>query len=194
MRARWPSTARNSDEVGDGATRVRATTQQADAQRLVICADRDNVVGVQVYLMRHGEAAEAWRDAERPLTVRGRAQALSTAQALLRLGAVPSAVWHSPYKRAAETAAIVAQALNVDAVVDERFTPDADPVIAGRAILAVRDGLLVVAHLPILPSLVALLCGGPCSFTTAGVAQLDVVGGAAALVGVYPASTLELLR
>lgn len=144
--------------------------------------------------MRHGEAADAWRDAERPLTSHGRAQATSTAQALLRLGAAPSVIWHSPYKRAAETAAIVAAILQRDTVVDERFTPDADPMVAGRALLAERQGVLVVAHLPILPSLVTVLCGGPCSFTTAGVAHLDVVGGAAALVGVYSASALELLR
>jgi phosphohistidine phosphatase len=144
--------------------------------------------------MRHGEAADAWRDAERPLTPTGRAQATSTANVLLRLGAAPTVIWHSPYKRAAETAAIVATILQRDAVVDERFTPDADPLVAGRALLAERSSVLVVAHLPILPAVVAALCGGTCSFSTAGVVHLDVVGGAAALVGVYPASTLELLR
>jgi phosphohistidine phosphatase len=144
--------------------------------------------------MRHGEAADAWRDAERPLTPHGRAQATSSADALLRLGAAPSVIWHSPYKRAAETAAIVASTLQLDVVVDDRFTPDADPLIAARTILSARSGVLVVAHLPILPSVVTVLCGGPCSFTTAGVAHLDVIGGAASLVGVYSASTLELLR
>jgi phosphohistidine phosphatase len=163
-------------------------------QSIVISVDHDNVVGVHVYLMRHGEAADAWRDAERPLTAHGRAQASSSAHALARLGVAPSVIWHSPYKRAAETAAIVASILHGELVVDDRFTPDADPLVAARAILAERRAVVVVAHLPILPSVVTVLCGGPCSFTTAGVAHLDVVGGAASLVGVYSASTLELLR
>ena len=62
------------------------------------------------------------------------------------------------------------------------------------AVLAARSSVIVVAHMPILPGIVSLLCGGPCFFSTAGIAWLDVVDGAATMSGLYPASTLEHLR
>ncbi len=145
--------------------------------------------------MRHGEAGEASRDADRPLTARGRTQAASSARGLQVLGAAPSVLWHSPYKRAVETAEIVADVLGITAIaVDPRFTPEANASAATMALLSARKSVILVAHMPILPSIVSLMCGGPCSFTTAGVAWLDVVGGAATLIGLYPVNTLEHLR
>lgn len=146
--------------------------------------------------MRHGEAGEAARDADRPLTAKGRAQAESSARALRALGAVPPVLWHSPYRRAVETAGIVADVLGLRGAMieDERFTPDGSVPAAAMAVLKARQGVLVVAHMPILPGIVAMLCGSPCTFTTAGVAHLDVTGGAASLAGLYPARTLEHLR
>ncbi len=146
--------------------------------------------------MRHGEAGEAMRDAERPLTARGRAQAESSARALLALGAAPPVLWHSPYRRAVETAQIVAGVFGLTSAMieDERFTPDANVAAAAMAVLQARRGVIVIAHMPILPGIVSLLCGSPCNFTTAGVAHLDVAGGGANLIGLYPARTLEHLR
>ena len=104
-------------------------------------------------------------------------------------------LWHSPYRRAVETAEIVADVLGLTTLVeDPRFIPEASASAATMALLTARKGVIVVAHMPILPGIVSLLCGGPCSFSTAGVAWLDVVGGAATLTGLYPASTLEHLR
>jgi phosphohistidine phosphatase len=153
---------------------------------------------VDLYLMRHGEAGESSRgDAFRPLTARGRAQASSSAKGFLKLvppAARPTTIWHSPYLRAAETAALAAAVLGVGCVEDERFTPDASPDVAAAALLqGARARVLVVAHLPILPALVFTLGGGRVDFGTATIAHLGVTGGAAVVVGLWSASHLEHL-
>lgn len=141
--------------------------------------------------MRHGEAAEAARDRDRPLTSRGREQARTSARALLALGASPPRLWHSPYRRAAETAAILGDVLRIDPLVDERLVPDGDAAVVARFLMGERGGGVVVAHLPLLPATLAELVGAGASFTTAGVAHVAVSGGHAALVGLYSAACLE---
>lgn len=124
--------------------------------------------------MRHGEAGEASTDAARPLTARGEAQALSSASGLLKLGVKIPVIWHSPYRRAAQTAAIVARVHGAALVVDDRFTPEASPVRAVDAVRGAPAGALIVAHMPILPGIVELLCGLRASFSTASVAHVVV--------------------
>jgi phosphohistidine phosphatase len=148
---------------------------------------------VDLYLMRHGEAAEAARDRERSLTARGRAQARTSALALKALGASPPRLWHSPYRRAVETAVIVGEVFGLTPVVDERFVPDGDGDACARFLLGERQGGLVVAHMPILPATLHALVGAEASFSTAGVAHVAVMGGHAVLVGLYAAAALERL-
>ncbi len=141
--------------------------------------------------MRHGEAADAARDFDRPLTARGRAQALSSAQALKRMGAAPAVIWHSPYRRATETAQIVGGVFGVRLVEDARLVPDGHADDVARWLMNERGGGCVVAHMPILPLTLQALTGAAASFSTAGVAHLTVNGGHALLVGLYAASALE---
>lgn len=143
--------------------------------------------------MRHGEAADAARDRDRPLTARGRAQARASALGLRALGAGPPRLWHSPYLRAAETAAIVGEVFGLSPIVDERFVPDSDGDDCARFLLGERKGGIVVAHMPILPSTLHALVGAGASFSTAGVAHVAVTGGHAVLVGLYTAAALERL-
>jgi phosphohistidine phosphatase len=146
---------------------------------------------VDLYLMRHGEAADAPRDRDRPLTARGRVQARTSAQGLKALGASPARLWHSPYLRAAETAAIVGEVFGLPPTVDERFVPDGDGDDCARFLLGERQGGLVVAHMPILPATLHALVGAGASFSTAGVAHVGIMGGHAVLVGLYSAAALE---
>jgi phosphohistidine phosphatase len=146
---------------------------------------------VNIYLMRHGEAADAPRDRDRALTARGREQARTSARGLLALGAAPPRLWHSPYRRAAETAAIVAEVFGVAPLEDDRLVPDGDGVVVAGALLAERGGAIVVAHMPILPAILHELVGAGASWSTAGVAHVAVAGGQAILVGLYSAASLE---
>lgn len=147
---------------------------------------------MDLFLMRHGEAGEAARDRDRALTEKGRADAARMARFLRAANVVVDGLWHSPYVRAAETAAIVGDVLGVagdQRLDDDRFTPDASPHTGAQALFAARAtyprGLLLVAHLPILPGLVNALGGGLVSFSTAGCSHLKLMGGSAVLVGHY---------
>jgi phosphohistidine phosphatase len=146
---------------------------------------------VDLYLMRHGEAGESPRgDPFRPLTPRGRAQATASARGLARLPARPTRLLHSPYLRAEETAGLVGAVLGLGPEPDERFTPDADPDLAARVLLAGRGTLLVVAHLPILPGIAFALGAGRVQLGTASVVHLAVEGGAAVVAGLWTSEQL----
>jgi phosphohistidine phosphatase SixA len=159
---------------------------------------------VDLYLMRHGEAGDSPRgDPFRPLTARGRVQASTSAAGLHRRGARPSSLWHSPYVRAAETAALVGQVLGVSPQQDDRFVPDADPDVAARALWEAAaaagprarrggGGLLVVAHLPILPGIVHALGAGRAQFSTAAVVHVVLADGAAVVAGAWTSEQLGL--
>jgi broad specificity phosphatase PhoE len=94
----------------------------------------------EIVLVRHGEScgnvareeAESsgadrislqWRDPDTPLSELGHAQAEAAGAAIAELGLdqQPGAVWTSPYRRARDTAAPIAAACGLDAVVDERL-------------------------------------------------------------------------
>lgn len=158
----------------------------------------------ELWLMRHGHAApeDPRGDAARPLTSAGRRAVEQGAAALKRLGLRVDAVWHSPYRRAAETAAIVAETVACTHFsIQDEFTPLGSPAQASRALAEspVRR-LLLVSHLPLLPAVCAELLGVPLRLdvTPGSVVQLALVGGtgargAAVLSGFYPGEALACL-
>ncbi len=144
--------------------------------------------------MRHGEAGEARFDADRPLTPRGRSQADASALGLRRLNVRVPVIHHSPYLRARQTAEIVAGVFGSKLVVDEGLTPSSSPERAAEALIEHREGAFVVAHMPILPAIIDLLCGARVSFPTAAVAQIVVLGGTGVLGGLWSCEVLERVR
>lgn len=144
--------------------------------------------------MRHGEAGEARFDAERPLTPRGLAQASASAQGLKRLNAKVPVIHHSPYARATQTAGAVAAVFGSRLVAVDWLTPAASPDAAAEALIALREGAFVVAHMPILPGILDILCGARVSFPTAAVAQILVSGGSGVLGGLWTSELLERVR
>ena len=123
----------------------------------------------ELCVMRHGIAADravASSDAKRPLTAEGKERMKEMAQGLAKAGFTPDRILASPYLRAAETAAIVAQSLGSGLRVEscEALQPGGDPE-ALFALLAGQSGckaVLVVGHEPDLSELAARLLGaGP---------------------------------
>jgi phosphohistidine phosphatase len=120
---------------------------------------------VQLYLMRHGEAASAEQDPRRPLTPHGRAAIERVAARAATSSSRPDAIYHSGIVRAQQTAEILAHHLGVaDAVrAREGLEPD-DPVppvaewLFGLANQA--DTLALVGHLPFLERLASMLLVG----------------------------------
>jgi phosphohistidine phosphatase len=122
------------------------------------------------------------KDADRALTSRGRKRFESAAQGLVRVFPRPHVILTSPWKRARQTAVILARAWG-------RLEPLDTPALAGgnldalgRALDAYPSGaaVVLVGHEPWLSELLARLIGSdapvPLEFKKGGVAVVDVPG------------------
>ena len=126
---------------------------------------------MQLYLIRHAEAADADDDFSRALSARGRAQIAQLARFfrgndLLR----PAEVWHSPLVRARETAQRLGTGLGWGMHFKETdiLEPESDPQIVVKRLKPVTHSLVLVAHEPLLSALGTLLVTGtswPLAFT-----------------------------
>jgi phosphohistidine phosphatase len=123
---------------------------------------------MELYFLRHGAAAprDDWEgeDASRPLTEQGREEVARVAAFLARTAPALDAIVTSPYRRASETADIVAQHLNLqDKVVsDARIAPgfDADRLVKLVKQFPEAEALLLVGHEPDFSITIRELTGG----------------------------------
>ena len=108
---------------------------------------------MKLYVMRHGPA-EARRggmvDADRALTVEGRAETASVARGLARTGARPALILTSPLVRARQTAELVAQQLldGEGVTLSDVLLPGAglDPLV--HQLRVATNDTLIVGHNP----------------------------------------------
>jgi phosphohistidine phosphatase len=122
---------------------------------------------VRLCFLRHGPAGDPsdWdgADEERPLTEHGRAVVHDVARLMTGRGIAFDAVLTSPYLRAAQTAAIVAEETGVrDVSADPRLAPgfgsrDLDELISENS---AKSSLLVVGHEPDMSEAICRLAGG----------------------------------
>lgn len=133
-------------------------------------------------IMRHGEAGWHTLDQQRELTEVGRQGVAEVAAQIAGSPWRPAAIWSSPYTRARQTAAIVAEVLNCPIIEKPFITPDDDP---GKCLDALLDNelspLLIVSHMPLVGSLSTLLVDGhrkgiPFMTSQAVLLDLPVVG------------------
>lgn len=132
----------------------------------------------RLYLLRHGEAEfSAAHDEMRRLTDRGLRQARQAASALPK---TVTALYHSPYVRAVESARAVSGAHTFRSessapwLVPDANIPDA---LAQLELLSGQDTLLVT-HNPFVTHLAAVLSGEPATsvaFNTGALAELTPV-------------------
>jgi phosphohistidine phosphatase len=116
---------------------------------------------MQLYLVRHAEAAPGNPDEHRALTEEGKQAARALGMRLRAIGAKPSVVLASPLRRSWETAAALAIALNVEMVEDERLRPGMTLEKLKDAIRDRGESLVVVGHQPDCSQIVAAVTGGP---------------------------------
>lgn len=152
----------------------------------------------RLYLMRHGHSpstqeARVPKDALRPLSDKGRADARAIAAEIARRGGKPSLILHSPLTRAVQTAAEAASVLKPagGAVVFQPLdnTKPAEELareLAERA--ASVDELLAIGHQPQIGELVALLGGKTFDMTPATVVALELGPSPRPLWSASPAS------
>ncbi len=114
---------------------------------------------MRLYLVRHGEAKSAHEDPDRPLSHTGRRNVEKLAAFLKSLNLHVGAIWHSEKTRAVQTAQLLAAAVPAEkgSVQHPHLNPD-DPVHPVKTKLKnLHHDLMIVGHLPFLPTLAAEL-------------------------------------
>jgi phosphohistidine phosphatase len=130
---------------------------------------------VQLYLVRHAEAADGEPDELRPLTAEGRRAAHELGARLAAEGVHPDAVLTSPLLRARETGAELARVAGVEAEVDERLAPGATAESVRAAASGRGETVVVIGHQPDCSRIAAALTGGEePPFPPAGVLAIDL--------------------
>lgn len=152
-------------------------------------------MGVQVWLLRHGEAVPhgSRPDSDRELTPRGERQSATAGRALAKLGIEFAACYSSPKVRARETARAACQELGVN-------FEEVSSLAAGfgvedcRELLHAHGGgdcVLIVGHEPDFSQLVGDLTGARLDVKKGGVVGLDVADRRGTLLTVLRPRELE---
>jgi phosphohistidine phosphatase len=119
-----------------------------------------------LYLVRHGIAEEGFGrpDAERELTDEGRKKVHANGKHLKNLGVLPDVIVSSPYKRALQTASILAEELGYSGEIlqDNRITPmgryEGFSELFGE--IRTNNTIMVVGHEPSMSAFVSGICAG----------------------------------
>lgn len=123
-----------------------------------------------IWLLRHGEAEDGSPDAERPLTEKGKRQARAAGAALAAIGAGPEVCLTSPKVRAADTARLACEALQVEPTLETALT---EGPFDARQLAAGLDEVLLVGHDPDLSMAVHSLTGAQVRLKKGGLAGID---------------------
>lgn len=116
---------------------------------------------MNLYLVRHGEAADEKTDPARPLTEKGREEIARAAASLKKSGARIDEIWHSGKLRARQTAQIIGDPLGIGSVIEKEGLKPNDPVAPiAELIDRSEKNILIAGHLPFLGKLAALLLTG----------------------------------
>jgi phosphohistidine phosphatase len=124
-----------------------------------------------IWLLRHGDAEDGSPDSERPLTEQGREQARAAGAALKAIDVEIDACLTSPKVRAAETARLVCEPLDVEPELEPKLSGgpfDAEALAAGLG-----DDVLLVGHDPDFSSAVHTLTGAQVRMKKGGLAGVE---------------------
>jgi phosphohistidine phosphatase len=124
-----------------------------------------------LWLMRHGDAADGSPDAERPLTEKGEGQARAAGRALAKLGVRMDACLTSPKVRAADTARLACEPLDIEPRHEPKLAGgpfDAEALAAGLG-----DNVLLVGHDPDFSMAVHGLTGAQVRMKKGGLAGVE---------------------
>jgi phosphohistidine phosphatase len=127
---------------------------------------------VRVILVRHAKAEPGEPDELRPLTARGREDALALGERLR--SERPDAVISSPLLRARETAAPIAAAAGLELQTNERLAPGATVEDVCAAVAGRGETVVVVGHVPDCELVVLELTGREVHFPTGGVHEVEL--------------------
>jgi phosphohistidine phosphatase len=135
---------------------------------------------LQLYLLRHADAGDpmAWPgdDAERPLSAKGKRQARRLGSLLAQIGWKPDLILTSPKVRAAQTARIVGQAVEVKPRDEVRLASSFEAGDIG-SMLSGHSGakrVVLVGHDPDFSSVASSLTGAAIELRKGAIARIDL--------------------
>jgi phosphohistidine phosphatase len=123
-----------------------------------------------IWLLRHGDAADGSPDAERPLTKKGEEQARNAGKALKKLGVEVDACLSSPKVRAADTAKLACEQLDVEVQLEPRL---AGGPFHAEELAAGLGEVLLVGHDPDFSAAVHAMTGAQVRMKKGGIAGID---------------------
>jgi phosphohistidine phosphatase len=124
-----------------------------------------------IYLLRHGEAEEGIGDDDaRRLTPKGERQSRAAGRALATLATAPDACLTSPKIRAADTAKLACEALELEPEITEELRGGP---FDSAALAAGRGDVILLGHEPDFSSEVARLTGAKVKLPKGGLAVID---------------------
>lgn len=115
---------------------------------------------MHLFLIRHAHAVDADEDAERPLSLKGRAQVKRLGKFLQSSDVFqPDEIWHSPLARSVETAKLLVKKLGVHVplIEVEGLEPEDDPRATALRVRESNRAIAIVGHEPHLSSLASQL-------------------------------------
>jgi phosphohistidine phosphatase len=131
---------------------------------------------MQLYLVRHAEAAPGEPDELRPLTRAGREQARRLGERLREDAVRVDVILTSPLLRARETGRLIADEIGAPVAVTEELAPGASADGVARVVREVGgDAVMAVGHQPDCTRIAAALTGEPePSFPPAGSLAIEI--------------------
>lgn len=118
---------------------------------------------MKLCIVRHGEAGFGAPDPERELTATGKQQARIAGQWLVTQFPKKPRLLVSPYVRAQQTAAIIAQECGLTIDTWNDITPAAHPEAIVDQLSELSEDIILVSHLPLVGHLATLLVDGQAS-------------------------------
>ncbi len=117
---------------------------------------------MRLYLVQHALCLDKSIDPERSLSAEGRETAVKMAKTAAKHGIKISTVYHSGKKRALQTAEILSEYLQIDAITQADGLSPLDDVQAFSDQFQFTDNAMIIGHLPFLQRLSSyLICGQP---------------------------------
>jgi len=114
---------------------------------------------MRIFLVRHGDYVHEEIDASQPLSDQGKEEIRAISCYLNERGLSAAELWSSPKTRAIQSATIIQEQVCPSCAIRQRedLMPNADPCSAAAEIGSLDNDLVVVSHLPFIPSLVQYL-------------------------------------
>jgi len=123
---------------------------------------------MKLYLVQHAKAASKEMDPQRSLTEEGRRDVQKVAAFIKPLKLWVDCLWHSGKRRAAETAEILAEVIEIKEakIAHDGLGPNDDVTVLRNELAFSQQDIMIVGHLPFLSKLVSLLLAGSESANT----------------------------